>query len=378
VSLRDLRARLPGCVVHVCHDAEAIVPSKTTEIQDAPALRRKNTFIFPPAPGFVTTHHEERDALDDEWEQVGESSASPPVAAPTDAKTTVDAEIVFLSKTGSCYHDSAKDAGKHPSSTTRGKAEQAGKVPCRRCYAAVATPVSLPPVPVAPSSSSPTHPPVTRIFFYDLEANAKKNAHQTRQMAVRSLDNSVVWSRDVDDDFGAAWAECEALVDPTGRDAIFMFAHNGRCFDVPILTREFETWKLRPRSNWTFCDSLPHISRWLRELKTGRVWKCSMTSLTHGLLRSSVHESNASLVDFWSPTIAFTTKPSAHEAAFDCLVLRSIFLMAFASHLLCRLTTRNHIVSVAAIEDEIHEKLKMCYMEGSLDTLIMKHMAKFD
>jgi len=371
VSLRALRAQLPGCVVRLCNDDER---QAREEDIDVVATEQPMQATAPTL-------------ADEECENVT-TAPSPQMVKPASAEFESN-DIVFLSKTGSCYHSRVNDAGKHPSQTTRGAAEQNGKVPCRRCYGEqnrVPTPsdAQVPTSSTTVSSPSSARPVVssslcvrsTRIVFYDLEANSKKNAHQTRQMAVRSLDGNVVWSRDIDGDFGAAWAECEAVVDPTGRDRILMFAHNGRCFDVPILTREFRTWGITVRDNWTFCDSLPYISKWLRGLKTGRAWKCSTTNLTHSLLRSSVKETNASLVAFWSAT-PFTTKASAHEAAFDCLVLRSIFVMAFASHLLCDLTTRNDIVSVDAIEQAVRAKLEQCVRGDTLDELMWQHMSMF-
>jgi DNA polymerase III epsilon subunit-like protein len=215
------------------------------------------------------------------------------------------------------------------------------------------------------------------VFFYDLEGNHKKTEHLVREIAVRSLDGHVVWSRTVTNDFRDAWTECEAIVDPTGTTPLMMLAHNGKGFDERVLAKEFAHWEITPRPHWTFADTLGRIRAWLPRPPKGHTRKYALKSLTTTLLRNGGHGTNADVATFWSAH-PFTTKVSAHEAPFDCLVLRSVFLLALASHLYPNeLFTRATIESVADVEHRVHAALVITTGLSStrtLDELVYEYM----
>lgn len=250
-------------------------------------------------------------------------------AEPRDAESR-DAKphMVYVAAKGDSYHRVNTHAGKAPLCVTLADAEARHKLPCRRCYPPVdkrADSAASVAVDALVNQAGAVAHAQPRVFVYDIEANARKSAQRVRQMACRSVTGDVAWERRVDGDFALAWRELERAVDPRGDAHVLLLAHNGASFDKPVLDRELKEHGLCARARWRFADTLPSIRRWLPGEH-----RYALTRLTHTCLRSSIRESNADLVAFWAPRgVAHAV---AHDAAFDCLVLRAMLLTALAFH----------------------------------------------
>jgi hypothetical protein len=316
------------------------------------------------------------------------SPASSSYEAPSEPSAIVVPDtIVYINANGSdCYHSNKSHAGKTVLESALTTALQCRLRPCKRCYpntstataAATLSSSSVVAVTKTQSSAQPlyeteaTYPAKPRIFFFDLEGQFRPRKHRAdtrssmHQIAIHSLDGSVVWSRvDIEEkDIPSVWDEWIRQINGDGdvnndkntessssssmqRPSIWLFAHNAKRFDQKLLEALMRDYQLSLPAHMHVVDTLPLIRSWLEQYDprpSSR--RYNLTALTYMLLRRDAQESNLAMIEYWQGKEAgielTVDRLKAHQAAYDACVLRLVFILSFLSFAQKELVYRNN------------------------------------